>query len=150
MAILTPISKSGFIMYVGGLEFFWTQFSGINDTSATGEYANGTGRRIYKVIGPRTIDDVTLTMPYDPEEATKIEQFWLEYDCAFLTITIQPVNCDGETSLGDPYILEGVQLINLTVAEADRESGDVGTIELGFTVNSWKRGSIADTGAAGV
>lgn len=149
MPILTPISKSGFTMYVGGLEFFWTQFSGINDVSATGEYANGTGRRIHKVIGPRTVDDVTLTMPYDPEEAVKIEQFWLEYDCAFLTITIQPVNCDGETSLGDPYILEGVQLISLTVAEADRESGDVGTIELGFTVNTWKRGSIADTGVVG-
>jgi hypothetical protein len=149
MAILTPISKSGFIMYVGGLEFFWTQFSGISDTSATGEYANGTGRRIHKVIGPRTIDDVTLTMPYDPLQANQIEQFWLEYDCQFLTITIQPVNCDGESPLGDPYILEGCQLISLTVAEADRESGDVGTIELGFTVNTWKRGSIADIGIAG-
>ena len=149
MAILTPISKSGFIMYVGGLEFFWTQFSGISDTSATGEYANGTGRRIHKVIGPRTIDDVTLTMPYDPLQANQIEQFWLEYDCQFLTITIQPVNCDGESPLGDPYILEGCQLISLTVAEADRESGDVGTIELGFTVNTWKRGSIADVGIAG-
>ena len=149
MAILTPISKSGFIMYVGGLEFFWTQFSGINDSSATGEYANGTGRRIHKVIGPRTIDDVTLTMPYDPLQANQIEQFWLEYDCQFLTITIQPVNCDGESYLGDPYILEGCQLISLTVAEADRESGDVGTIELGFTVNTWKRGSIADIGVVG-
>jgi hypothetical protein len=149
MAILTPISKSGFIMYVGGLEFFWTQFSGISDTSATGEYANGTGRRIHKVIGPRTIDDVTLTMPYDPLQANQIEQFWLEYDCQFLTITVQPVNCDGESPLGDPYILEGCQLISLTVAEADRESGDVGTIELGFTVNTWKRGSIADVGIAG-
>ena len=149
MAILTPISKSGFIMYVGGLEFFWTQFSGISDTSATGEYANGTGRRIHKVIGPRTIDDVTLTMPYDPLQANQIEQFWLEYDCQFLTITVQPVNCDGESPLGDPYILEGCQLISLTVAEADRESGDVGTIELGFTVNTWKRGSIADIGIAG-
>jgi len=79
---------------------FWTQFSGISDTSATGEYANGTGRRIHKVIGPRTIDDVTLTMPYDPLQANQIEQFWLEYDCQFLTITIQPVNCDGDKPPG--------------------------------------------------
>ena len=48
--------------------------------------------------------------------------------------------CDGETESGPPYIIEGAQLSSLSVAEVDRESGDVATITLSFTANSWRRG----------
>lgn len=140
MPILEPITKAGYIVYVQGVDLFFTTFSGINDTAATGEYANQTGNRIYKVVGPRTLDDVELSSPYDPILAQQAEQFWLDYACEPLTITVQPVRCDGETEVGPPYILEGCQISNLQVAEVDRESGDVATITLSFTVNSWRRG----------
>lgn len=140
MPILRPITKAGYIVYVQGVDLFFTTFSGINDTAATGEYANQTGNRIYKVVGPRTLDDVELSSPYDPILAQQAEQFWLDYQCDPLTITVQPVLCDGETETGPPYILEGCQVMNLQVGEVDRESGDVATITLSFTVNSWRRG----------
>jgi hypothetical protein len=137
MPVIVPIPKSAFIVTISGMETIWTQFSGIVDTAESGQYANGTGRRIYKVVGPRALDDVTLTAPYDPVLAHAIEQIWSDYNCEFITIVIQPTTCNGESSNSTPYVLNGCQLTSLTVAEMDRESGDVGTIELVFTVNSW-------------
>lgn len=137
MPVITPIPKSAFIVTISGMETIWTKFSGISDKAETGQYANGTGNRIYKVVGPRTIDDVTVTAPYDPALAHTIEQIWSDYNCGFLTITVQPTACDGDTANNTAYVLNGCQLEQLTVAEVDRESGDVGTIELVFTVNSW-------------
>lgn len=140
MAILKPITKAGFIVYAEGVDLFWTTFSGINDTAETGTYANQTGNRIFKVVGPRTLEDMELSSPYDPVLAQQAEEFWLNYQCQFLTITIQPVLCDGEEENGPPYIIEGAQLSSLNVAEVDRESGDVAMITLSFTANSWRRG----------
>jgi hypothetical protein len=140
MPVITPIPKSAFIVTISGMETIWTTFSGIVDTAESGQYANGTGNRIYKVVGPRAVDDVTIAAPYDPTLAATIESIWTSYSCEFITITVQPTTCDGSTSNGSSYTLNGCQLQQLTVAEMDRESGDVGTIELVFTVNSWSRG----------
>lgn len=140
MPLLKPITQAGYILYCQGIDMFFTTFSGINDSAATGEYANERGNRIYKVVGPRTLDDVEMSAPYDPILSQPIEEFWLDYACEYLTITVQPVLCDGETEIGPPYILEGCQISNLQVAEADKESGDVATITVTFTVNSWRRG----------
>lgn len=140
MPVITPIPKSAFIVTISGMETIWTTFSGIVDTAESGQYANGTGNRIYKVVGPRAVDDVTIAAPYDPTLAATIESIWQSYSCEFITITVQPTTCDGSTSNGSSYTLNGCQLQQLTVAEMDRESGDVGTIELVFTVNSWSRG----------
>ena len=137
MPVIVPIPKSAFIVTISEMETIWTTFSGIVDTAESGQYANGTGRRIYKVVGPRAIDDVTLSAPYDPSFAHEIEEIWSDYNCEFLTITIQPTTCNGDDSNDTPYVLYGCQLQSLTVAEMDRESGDVGTIELVFTVNDW-------------
>lgn len=139
MPILVPIPKSAFIVTISGMETIWTTFSGISDTAESGQYANATGNRIYKVVGPRSIDDVTLSAPYDPALASAIEQIWLNYNCEFITITVQPTTCNGTNNNGSAYTLNGCQLQQLTVAEMDRESGDVGTIELVFTTNSWTR-----------
>ena len=137
MPVIVPIPKSAFIVTISDMETIWTTFSGIVDTAESGQYANGTGNRIYKVVGPRAIDDVTLSAPYDPAFAHTIEQIWSDYNCEFITITIQPTTCNGDDPNNTPYILYGCQLQQLTVAEMDRESGDVGTIELVFTVNDW-------------
>lgn len=141
MALLKPITKAQYYVFTSGLEMYFNSFSGINDTAQSGSYANGTGNRIYKVTGPRELDDITLTTPYDPEQSQELEQFWLEYQCEYLTISVQPVSCgDNPENLGDPYILEGCLLTGIKLAEVDRESGDVATMELTFTANSWRRG----------
>ena len=51
MTVITPIPKSAFIVTIAGMETIWTTLSGIIDTAEQGQYANGTGNRIYKVVG---------------------------------------------------------------------------------------------------
>lgn len=120
----------------------FTQFSGINDSSDTSTYANGTGNRIYHVVGPRTCENVTLTAPYDPLEFKSLEQFWNTYNCQEITVTITPQDCvsnGGAAPGGGEYICYDCRFVSITTAEVDRESADVQTIEVEFTVNRWVR-----------
>jgi hypothetical protein len=146
MAILRPLTKSQYevsFTALGGPTFtaVFTKFSGINDSSEESTYANGTGNRIYHVVGPRTADNVTLEAPYDPTIFKQLEQFWLAYNCNPITITITPRSCNsvGEAPGGGQYICYECQFLSITTADVDRESGDVQTIETEFTVNYWER-----------
>ena len=146
MAILRPITKSQYevsFTALGGPTFtsVFTQFSGVNDSSDSTAYANGTGNRLYHVVGPRTADNVTLTAPYDPSIFKALEQFWLAYNCEPITITVTPRDCTGEGAAagGGQYIMYECQFVSITTGDVDRESGDVQTIEVEFTVNYWDR-----------
>jgi len=146
MAILRPITKSQYevsFTALGGPTFtsVFTQFSGVNDSSDSTAYANGTGNRLYHVVGPRTADNVTLTAPYDPGIFKALEQFWLAYNCEPITITVTPRDCTGEGAAagGGQYIMYECQFVSITTGDVDRESGDVQTIEVEYTVNYWDR-----------
>ena len=152
MAILRPITKAQYevsFTALGGPTFtsVFTQFSGVNDSSDSSTYANGTGNRLYHVVGPRTADNVTLTAPYDPGIFKELEQFWLDYNCNPITITVTPTSCDGEAyaansgynTVSGQYVCYECQFVSITTGEVDRESGDVATIEVEFTLNYWDR-----------
>jgi hypothetical protein len=146
MAILRPLTKAQYevsFTAAGGPTFtaVFTEFSGVQDSSDSSTYANGTGNRIYHVVGPRTADDVTLTAPYDPAIFKPLEQFWNDYNCEKITVTVTPRSCDGLQSGpgGGAYILYECLLTSITTAEVARDSGDVQTIEITMTVNYWER-----------
>ena len=81
MAILRPITKAQYTVSfsdsTGAVVFnsVFTTFSGINDSSDATQYANGTGNRLFHVVGPRTAENVTLGAPYDPTIFKSLEQF---------------------------------------------------------------------------
>jgi hypothetical protein len=146
MAILRPLTKAQYevsFSALGGPTFtaVFTKFSGIKDSSEESTYANGTGNRIYHVVGPRTADNVTLEAPYDPSIFKQLEQFWLDYNCNPVTITVTPRDCNGGGAApgGGQYICYECQFLSITTGEVDRESGDVQTIEVEYTVNYWER-----------
>ena len=157
MAILRPLTKAQYEVSFTALGnagapaatfiAVFTQFSGINDSSDSSTYANGTGNRLYHVVGPRTADNVTLTAPYDPSIFKSLEQFWLDYNCNPITVTITPTSCDGSyaqafsgyATISGQYTCYECQFVSITTADVDRESGDVQTIEIEFTVNYWDR-----------
>jgi len=146
MAILRPLTKAQYVVSftaLGGPTFTatFTTFSGINDSSDSSTYANGTGNRLFHVVGPRTADNVTLGAPYDPTIFKSLEQFWLNYNCNPITITITPTSCDGDgaAATGGQYVCYECQFVSITTADVDRESGDVQTIECEYTVNYWTR-----------
>ena len=151
MAILRPITKAQYevsFTAIGGPTFtsVFTKFSGIKDSSDDSTYANGTGNRLYKIVGPRVADNVTLTAPYDPAIFKQLEQFWLIYNCNPITVTITPRDCiglgesnSGYGTTGGQYVLYECQFVSISTADVDRESGDVQEIEVEFTVNYWDR-----------
>jgi len=152
MAILRPITKAQYevsFTAIGGptLTAVFTKFSGVKDKSDVGDYANGTGNRIYHVVGPRTADNVTLTAPYDPVIFKQLEKFWLTYNCNPITVTITPTSCDGKTrsanagyqTTSGQYVCYECQFVSINTAEVDRESGNVAEIEVEFTINYWDR-----------
>ena len=146
MAILRPITKAQYEVSFasGGAITFtsvFTKFSGVKDSSDTSTYANGTGNRLYHVVGPRKADQITLTAPYDPTIFKKLEQFWLDYNCEYITVTVTPRDCrgDGSAPTGGQYALYECRLVSVTTADVDRESGDVQEIEVEMTVNYWDR-----------
>ena len=146
MAILRPLTKAQYevsFTAAGGPTFtaVFTEFSGVQDSSDSSTYANGTGNRIYHVVGPRTADEITLGAPYDPSIFKPLEQFWIDYNCQKITVTVTPRSCDGLQSGpgGGQYILYECLLTSITTAEVARDSGDVQTIEVSMTVNYWER-----------
>jgi hypothetical protein len=146
MAILRPITKAQYevsFTALGGPTFtaVFTQFSGINDSADSNTYANGTGNRLYHIVGPRTAENVTLTAPYDPTIFKSLEQFWLDYNCQSVTITVTPRSCNGDDAApgGGQYVCYECQFTSITTGEVDRESGDVATIEVEYTLNYWER-----------
>ena len=146
MAILRPLTKSQYevsFTAIGGptLTAVFTKFSGIKDSAEESKYANGTGNRLFHVIGPRTADNVTLNAPYDPTIFKQLEQFWLSYNCNPITITVTPRDCTGTGTAagGGQYVCYECQFLSITTAEVDRESGDVQEIECEFVCNYWER-----------
>jgi hypothetical protein len=146
MSKLRPITKSQYqvsLVAPNGptLTATFTNFSGVKDSSDSSEHANGSGNRIYKLTGPRSVENVTLSAPYDPIIYKELEQYWLRYNCEYITVTITPVDCrgDGAAPAGGSYNLYEARFISITTAEVDRESSDPQTIEVEFTVNEWDR-----------
>jgi hypothetical protein len=146
MAILRPITKAQYevsFTAVGGPTFtsVFTKFSGVKDSADSNTYANGTGNRLYHLVGPRTADNVTLSAPYDPTIFKSLEQFWLTYNCNPITVTVTPRDCsgNGDAAGGGQYVMYECQFTSITTGEVDRESGDVQEIEIELTCNYWDR-----------
>jgi len=146
MAILRPLTKAQYeVSFTNGSNqtytAVFTTFSGINDSSDSSTYANGTGNRLLHVVGPRTADNVTLGAPYDPTVFKALENYWNNYNCEDLTVTITPKDCIGTDGApaGGQYTCFQCKFVSITTADVDRESGDVQTIEIEFTVNYWTR-----------
>jgi len=146
MAILRPLTKAQYTVSfsaIGGPTFtaVFTKFSGIKDSAEVQQYANGTGNRLFHVSGPRKADNVTLSAPYDPVIFKDLEQFWINYNCNPVTITITPTDCvgDGGAVGGGQYVCYECQFMHIMTADVDRESGNVQNIEVEFTVNYWTR-----------
>lgn len=135
------ISTQGqFWIQASPFQHFFTNFSGIRDTSGTSQYADGVRGRIFNLKGPRTLAEVTVSTPFDPDKHADIVDFWKSSGCEYITLTITPVTC-GE----DPQPLPGgrtitipdAQITSLNFGTVDRTSSNPSTIELTFVMDTF-------------
>lgn len=144
-----PITQQQFLVTIEGINAYFETFSGLQDGAETSEYTDGFSRLRRQLVGPRSIETVTLGKPFVPEEDALIVQFWKNFTVgreitdrsAGTEITVQPVNYTPEpTAIGDPYVLYGAIPNRIEFLQADKKSQDISTLVLSFSVQDWSLG----------
>jgi hypothetical protein len=119
MLTYKPITQAQYWIQASPFSHYFTTFSGIRDTSGTTQYADGVRGRIFQLKGPRTLAEVTVSTPFDPEKHADIVDFWKTYDCSFVTLTVD------------------AQITSINFGQADRASTNVSTLELTFVMDTF-------------
>lgn len=155
MATLRPLTQAQFKVQISGAglsAIYFTTFSGFKDQASTSQYADGQNARIKNLVGPRTLQPMTLSVPYDPSDAAQQQLIsnWKYINCAEFTVVITPVRCtDTGTLAGDVTELVESQLIfndsrltSLSFMNVDRTSSNVSMLELGFISDDYKYATV--------
>lgn len=138
---LIPIQQSQFLVTLKGLDVYWEKFSGIEDEAQTSEYSDGLGNRLYTLVGPRKLGDMTLEKAFDPINDKEVIDWFRTY-CMGRdleeTVSVTPVSyCPNPEPLGPALVLYGVRPISIKFAEADKQSNDVTMLELSIAADDY-------------
>lgn len=138
-----PQAKAAVLMTVEGLDQYWEKFSGIKDnSSASGEFSDGQGMRLYKISGPRTLEDMTLEKAFDPLKDGPVLEYWRNYSYAreaIKVVSITLVNSyNPEPQPGQSFTLYGVRPLSVEIGEGDKTSNDVMMLILKFIAEDWE------------
>ena len=134
-----PITKSAYWIQTSAFSHYFSTFTGIKDTAATSQYADGVSGRVYQLKGPKTLSDATITCPFDPRQHKDVVDFWKNYGCEFVTITVTPVECgDNPSPIGQrSIIIPDAQFSSLTFGDVDRTSSDASILSLTFVMDTF-------------
>jgi hypothetical protein len=141
MAQTVPITKTQFLVTLKGLDYYWETFSGLDDQAQTSDYSDGLSNRVYKLVGPRTLQDMTLTKAFDPLRDKPIIDWHRNY-CdgvnASETVSITPVRyCPKPEPIGAALILYGVKPVGLKGFEVDKKSNDIVMLTLAIIADDY-------------
>lgn len=140
MLIYEPSTQSQFWVQTSAWDHYFTTFSGIKDQASTSQYPDGQIGRIFNLRGPRTVQPITLSVPFDPIRHADIVDMWKATQCDFQTIIVTPVTC-GEYPEPLPgsrvLVIPDAQMTSLTFMNVDRSSANVAMMEIGFVANTY-------------
>lgn len=140
-----PIVRSQFLMQAFGLDFFWETFSGLDDQTQVTEYSDGISNRTYSLMGPRKLQEMSLTKPFSPDDDAPLIVWFKEFcqeGSLQHTVVISPVKyCPNLTLYGPSLTLYGAKPIALKGFEADKKSQDVSMLELRLIADEWSYGT---------
>lgn len=149
MPRINPIAKNQFLVTMQDLTCYFQTFSGIDDSTQTSEYSDGFSNRVYPLLGPRTLAEVSLSKAYEPETDDEIINLWKNFrmrrgndiNSRGYTVTVQPVEyAPDPLPIGAPFIIYGFMPIKFQLIDADKRSQDVSMLMLGGRANDWSRG----------
>lgn len=132
MLNIRPITQSQFLVFTSLTpDLYFTTFTGVRDTSATSQYAHATQQRIYNLRGPKTLAEMTLSTPFDPEIHAALVDIWNGTDnCQYFTTTVTPVTCgENPQPIGRELIVFNCQWSSINFGAVDRSSGNPSTLE---------------------
>jgi hypothetical protein len=87
----------------------------------------------------KTLSEMTISSPWDPQKMSDVVDFWKSHGCEFITVQITPVTCGEDPQpLGTrTIILPDAQLTSLNFGQVDRSSGNPSTIEITFVSDNF-------------
>jgi hypothetical protein len=141
-----PITRSQFLMQAFGLDFYWETFSGLDDQTQVTEYSDGLSNRTYPLMGPRKMNEMTLTKSFNPLASADgaIIQWYKDFcqdNGLQHTVVIAPIRyCPQIELIGPQLTLYGAKPIGLKGFEADKKSQDVSMLELRLIADDWAYG----------
>jgi hypothetical protein len=140
MLKIRPSTQSQFWVQATPWAHFFTSFTGIRDTAATSQYADGITQRVFQLKGVKTLQEATIATPFDPQIHFDMVDFWKAHGCEFVTIFITPVTCgEDPRPLGSRrIIIPDAQFTSLNFGQVDRTSGVPSTIEMTFVMDSFQ------------
>jgi hypothetical protein len=138
---MAGISQSQFLVTLKGIDCYWEKFSGIKEKADSSDYSDGLSNRLYKLRGPKKLDDMDLEKAFDPIKDKFIIDWWQNY-CEGTnqeeTVTVTPiVYCPRVEPIGASLIIYGVKPIGLEGFEADKKSNDVSMLKLTICADSF-------------
>lgn len=148
MPKIFPIAKNQYLVTVKDLAAYFENFSGVQDTTQTSEYSDGYDNRLFPLMGPRSIAEITLSKAYSPEQDDEIINFWKNFrlsrgediNARGLTVTVQPVEYAPDPQpIGNPIILFGFMPTGFQAFEVDKKSQDISMLTLTGRCSDWKR-----------
>lgn len=134
MIQIRPSTQSQYYVQASPFSHYFTSFTGIRDTAATSNYADGLRQRVYNLKGPKVLSEMTVTTPFDPVQHADVLDFWKSSGCEFITLTITPVTCGEDPQpLGTrTLIIPDAQITAVNGFTVDRTSGQPSTLEITF------------------
>ncbi|HEY9835421.1 MAG TPA: phage tail protein [Vampirovibrionales bacterium] len=137
-----PITEGDYLVTIEGIaQAYWETFSGVSDTTQVTEYSDGRSNRLHKLIGPRQVENVTLTKPYNPIQDKAIIEWWRKWCSANgeeVTITVQPVRyCPDPINHGTATTMLGCKPTSLKYGNVDKKSANISMLELVFAVDDY-------------
>lgn len=139
MLQIRPSTQSQFWVQASPWSHYFTSFSGIRDTAANSQYADGVRQRVFQLKGVKTLQEATISTPFDPRVHYDMVDFWKSHGCEFVTITVTPVTCGEDPQpLGSrTIIIPDAQFTSLSFGQVDRTSGAPSTIEMTFVMDNF-------------
>lgn len=139
-----PQTSSMYIVSINGTDFSFlnewrfTKFSGIKDDLVMDTYISPFYHRAYQIPTIRRYSPVTLEMPYNSLEHSKIFTIWNRYQNQALTINIEPITgCTvqfEEQSLGYKHVLTGCIWKQCDSVEVTRGENKITELKLEFSI----------------
>lgn len=125
-----------FIVTVTGIEGPFATKSGAETSADVTKVYDGGSTTAESLAGPATTDNLTLTRPYRATRDAGIIKALRPRVGAFrATVTVQPADADL-IPYGPPTVYANALLMRLAEPEHDAASGDPGTMELEFSVET--------------
>ena len=139
MIQIRPSTQSQFLVTCSLWQHYFLSFSGLRDTAATGNYADGVRQRIFQLKGPKTVSEFTISAAFDVIKHADILDAWKSLDCSFCAFTVTPVTCGEDPQpLGSrQLIMPDSQITSVNAFSVDRSSSNPSTIEITAVTDNW-------------